>query len=133
MFRIHKDTDYALISLNYFSKQDDYTPLSDLIKETGMPQRFLARIASHLTAAGILESKEGRTGGYKLAKNLKDITLFEFLSIFENGLPILKCEDESYHCDCESVCTHKKFFSHRLKKMIITDLERINLEEVLKH
>lgn len=132
MFRIHKETDYALIALYHIASKDDYIPLSDIISKTKMPQRFLARITAKLTRRKILISKEGRTGGYKLAKNLSQITLYEFLRIFENDLHVLRCERKTYKCSCREYCSHKTFFSQELRNAFIKQLQNITLNDVFK-
>lgn len=130
MLKIHKETDYALIAMHYFSESKEFVPLSRLIHDTKMPQRFLARITARLTAAGILLSKEGRTGGYKLLKTLDSISLYEFLKIFEGGLHIVSCESPSHECICDTVCKHKEFFGEKLREKIISQFEVLTLADV---
>jgi len=133
MFRIHKETDYALIALYYISQADGFLALSDIVERTQMPQRFLARIAAKLTKHKLLVSKEGRTGGYKLSKSLNDISLYNFLRIFEDDLHVVGCEKDNVTCKCKDVCQHKTFFSGELRNTFIEHLKNTSLKEVYKN
>jgi len=133
MFSLHKKTDYALTAIFYLSKETDrYMPLWYLIDKTHMPQRFLARITADLVRASILESKEGRSGGYKLLKDLKNITLFDFLELFEDEVQFMDCQKPGYKCEREGRCKHRIFFRKRLAQLLSNELKKITLADVLR-
>jgi Rrf2 family protein len=49
---------------------------------------FLRRILGELVAAGLVEAREGRTGGYRLARPAQRITLAEVYRAVEPGGPL---------------------------------------------
>ncbi|MDO9028264.1 MAG: Rrf2 family transcriptional regulator, partial [Candidatus Roizmanbacteria bacterium] len=98
MLTITKQSDYGLILISYVYKKNRLVKLSELIEETKLPKRFLARIASQLAKESLLISKEGKTGGYLISPKLKKVSLYDYLSIFENDIAICNCFDESYQC-----------------------------------
>lgn len=133
MFSLRKKTDYALTTVYLLSKKTDkYIPLRYLIDKTNMPKRFLARITATLTKHNILESKEGRSGGYKLAKDLKDISLYQFLRIFEEDIKFLDCQDPKFKSNCRNICKHGWFFTNKLTNLISKELKKVTLEDIFE-
>lgn len=133
MLNITKQSDYAMLFVSYLNgKNNRYVPLSELIKETNMPQRFLARIAAELVKQNIVESKEGKVGGYKLSKKALDTSLYEFLKIFEGELRFTKCSHPNYECPWEYMCKHKSFLRHTLHQIVSQELKNWKLRNLFK-
>jgi Rrf2 family protein len=130
MFSIHKESDYALITVSSLRNRDDFVSITELVSETKMPRRFLARITADLVRHRILVSREGRMGGYKLAKKLKDINLYDFLSIFEKNISVVRCVEKGYICNCKDSCKHHSFFADKLSRIIASQLKKWTLEDV---
>lgn len=130
MFTISNSSDYGLIIISYLLKKEGLVPLNDLVKGTKLPLRFLARIASELAKHNILESKEGREGGYKVADKVKKITLYEYLKIFEDDVETCKCCKENYCCDFKDLCEHGGFLQNKLKKILVDNLKKIKLTDI---
>ena len=132
MFNLNTETDYALIILSYLYRQKKITALSELIKATNLPQRYLARIAAKLVNHKLLISREGRVGGYQLASNVNKISLYDFLLIYEGELFKTKCSAEDYCCEYEKVCHHKHFFTEKLNTVLKNNLTKIKLTTLFK-
>lgn len=133
MLNITKQSDYAMLFVSYLNdKSDRYVPLSELVKETNMPQRFLARIAAELVKQRVVESKEGKVGGYKLTKTGTDTSLYNFLRIFEGDLSFVKCEKPDYKCPWEYMCKHKSFLKHTLHELVARELKNWKLRDLFK-
>lgn len=131
MLNITKQSDYAMLFVSYLiGKKDRYVPLSKLIKETNMPQRFLARIAAELVKKGVVESKEGKVGGYKLSQKAQDTSLYDFLKIFEGELSFVKCSKPDYKCPWEYMCKHKSFLRHTLHELVAHELKKWKLRDM---
>jgi len=127
MFNLKTETDYALIILSYLYQHKKVTALSELVRETKLPQRYLARIAAKLAKDGLLISREGRVGGYQLSPKINKMSLFDFLRISEGDLFKTKCSDTDYCCEYEKVCNHKVFFTRKLGFLLKKNLEKIKL------
>lgn len=132
MLNITNQSDYALLFVSSLLGQKDYIPLSQLTSSLKLPKRFLARIAAKLVEAGILESKEGKVGGYKLIKKLDEINLYKFLTVFEGELSFVKCSDLKYQCIWAKRCRQRKFLSSRLNKVVIDELKKWSLKDLIK-
>lgn len=132
MLNFTKQTDYAFLFISYLSNKKDRVSLSEIIKITKLPQRFLARIAATLAKAGIVESFEGKDGGYKLTKKVNNFSLYEFLKLFEGELNFVECSESGHCCQYEGICSQKNFLGKVLNKILIKELKKWKLVQVIK-
>ncbi|MEN9328259.1 MAG: hypothetical protein RI947_1067 [Candidatus Parcubacteria bacterium] len=131
MFAINNKTDYGLLLISQLRERTEYTSLSRLVQETKLPQRFIARIAAELVKAGILVSREGKVGGYKIVKDLHDISLMDYLEYFEDKLEMVKCTDEGYDCKFAGICQHGASFKTKLNSIVRTELSKWTLADFM--
>lgn len=131
MLAITKQSDYGLILISFIYKKNRLVKLSELIEETKLPKRFLARIAARLAKEGLLISKEGKTGGYLIAPKIKNISLYDYLTIFENDVIVSSCVDENFDCQFEKICNHKDFIKQKLNLILIKELKKIRLLQLI--
>ena len=131
MLSITKQSDYGLILISFVYKKKGLVKLSELIKETKLPQRFLARIAAELVKNKLLISKEGKNGGYLISPKIKSISLYEYLTIFEKDVIVSSCVDEDFDCKFEKICNHKDFIKQRLNVVLIKELKKIKLLQLI--
>ena len=64
-------------------------PIQDIATRQGIPQRYLEQVLLELTRAGLLLSKRGSAGGYRLARTSEQVTVGDVLRAVEgsgNGL-----------------------------------------------
>ncbi len=131
MLTITKQSDYGLILIAFVKNKGRLVKLSELIEATKLPKRFLARIAAELVKEGLLVSKEGKTGGYLISPKIKTISLYNYLTIFEDDVVVCSCLDESYQCKFENICHHQSFIKNRLNVVLIKELKKIKLMQLL--
>ena len=77
-------------------------------EQQNIPKRFLEQILNDLKSAGIVESKRGIAGGYRLRRAPARITLAEVIRHIEGPLAPLSCVSERFYepCSCpnEDTC-----------------------------
>ena len=129
MIRLSTKSEYGLLILEYLKRQKGYIPLGKISSDLGIPLRFSARIASDLAGAGLIESKEGKGGGYRLSSRVKGISLLDFLKIFEK-FSLVKCFDPEFDCIYKSKCRHKKTFFY-IQKAVFDSLKKYKLESII--
>ncbi len=78
-----KKTLYALKALIFLEKKGRMGTVTEIVKATEMPQKFLETIMVDLKRNGLIESFNGRNGGYELLKPLDEIFLDEILDFTE--------------------------------------------------
>ena len=131
MLNITKQSDYGLILISFIYKKNNKVKLTELIKETKLPQRFLARIAAELVKNKLLISKEGKSGGYLITPKIKSISLYDYLTIFENDVIVSSCVNKNFNCKFEKICNHKDFIKKKLNDVLIKELKKIKLLQLL--
>lgn len=133
MFSISKETDYALGAINFLSKyNNEYVSISLISEKLNISKKYLGRILPKIADAKIVESKEGKNGGYILVKKMEDISLYDFLKIFETDLDFVKCSKTGHKCSCHKYCEQKEFFSVYLKEEIKNILKKKKINEIFK-
>ena len=82
--------------------------------------KYLEQITSLLSKFGLLLSVRGPSGGYKLARDAKEITAWDIISVTENDFYVVACMDpDAPKCDRVASCVTLpmwKEFSDEMKK-----------------
>jgi len=88
MIGISSKTIYAVAALNELGAiaENEVLKIKDIAALANIPQNFLEQILLELKKQGLLVSIKGAHGGYKLAYNLKDITLKDVVIILESDI-----------------------------------------------
>jgi len=60
-------------------------------EEMDIPLNFLSKIANRLVQAGLLNSVRGKNGGFVLARDPREVSLGEIVSLFMNLGDIQRC------------------------------------------
>ncbi|MBI3881423.1 MAG: Rrf2 family transcriptional regulator [Verrucomicrobia bacterium] len=95
----------ALIVLGREYRADDSVVRIQQVAEVqNIPKRFLEQILNDLKAAGIVESKRGVAGGYRLRRPPERITLAEVVRHIEGPLAPVGCVSQHFYeaCSCPS-------------------------------
>ena len=98
-----------------------------------IPKKFLEQILNELRAAGILESKRGVMGGYRLKRPPEKITLAEVIRYIEGPLAPVSCVSERFYerCTCpdESQCGIRSVMKE-VRDAIVQILEGVTLQQL---
>ncbi len=130
MLKLSKLTDYATVIMTYLAKcEADFLTARDIATKTRINLPTVSKILKQLTRHQLLVSERGSTGGYKLIRQAKKITLAEIISAMENNLAITECAMDHSTCHIEPYCFIKG--NWRLISMAIhTALDGISLAEL---
>lgn len=131
MNKLSKKTEYGLMALKIFYdielqskglKPKSNGPLNltmsaqDIADRTHAPYEVIARVLQVLSSRGILKAEYGLFGGYRLLKNLNDITVHELIKALESSTELAKCLSAESDCDLSKKCT------------IVTPITNLNLK-----
>ena len=96
MIGISSKTIYAIAALQELGNipQNEVLKIKEIATNANIPQNFLEQILLELKKQGLLTSTKGAHGGYKLAKNLKDITLRDVVVILESDIFSYSCKTD---------------------------------------
>jgi Rrf2 family protein len=65
----------------------------DAAKLQGVPYDYLGKIFTKLSKASLVESSEGRKGGFKLAKKPSDISVLDIIRAIDGEKSIFDCKE----------------------------------------
>src|SRR5439155_11078151 len=97
MRTISKRTQYGLKAMQALGRRYREGPvlIGSLAREESIPLKFLEAILLDLKSRGLLESKLGRKGGYRLARPPSAITIGSIIRVMEGPLAPLPCASET--------------------------------------
>jgi Rrf2 family protein len=89
---ITKNTCYAIKALCILSKsKDKASSVKRLSVKAKVPQPYLRSILQNLAKKGLVVSKKGKLGGFKLVKDLRKIDIISIMKIFQGPFKINEC------------------------------------------
>lgn len=130
MFKISSLADYGLVLITHLC-EGTYSSIQTLVDETHLPYATLAKLASQLEKHNLLESKEGRGGGYQLARPLGRITLKEVIEALEGPIAPVKCVADPGSCVFERNCAVKPHWPV-LTRSLIKWADGFTVEDLVK-
>ena len=74
---------------------------SEIAEQEKIPKKFLETILRELRNFKLLQSQRGKTGGYRLLKDPKDIFLAELIRLVDGPIAMLPCVSLNYYASCE--------------------------------
>ncbi|HPS74453.1 MAG TPA: Rrf2 family transcriptional regulator [Bacteroidales bacterium] len=103
MMVLNKKTQYAILALTNLAKEygKGAILISDIAKNENLPQRFLENILQELKKLGLVGSRLGKSGGYFLIRDPKDIKLVTIIRHFEGTIAMMYCISEKAYQPCE--------------------------------
>ncbi len=108
MFKISTRIRYALraiVRLAILSKDGRYVPLKEISENEDIPVKYLENIMQFLKKGGIVASFKGPGGGYKIKKNVNELTLFDVVKAFEGDIDLVDCCSGQYECPRKDICS----------------------------
>lgn len=129
--------EYALRALLVLGRDylEDYSVvrIQTISDQQNIPKRFLEQILNDLKSAGIVESKRGVAGGYRLHKPPDRITLAEIIRHIEGPLAPVSCVSEKFYekCSCpdESRCAIRSVMKE-VRDSIVKVMEHTTLADL---
>jgi Rrf2 family protein len=130
--KITNATDYAIRAVLYIAqkKEKKYLMRSELSKECNIPDCFLGKILQALKKSEILTSCRGKFGGYTLAKNVEDITIYDIITAVEGNIYLNECLNNDETCSKAKECTIKIMLSE-INKELISNLKNYNIKNLI--
>src|SRR3954463_538472 len=108
---LSKKAKYAIKALIALAEREDDEPMriADLALAEQIPPKFLELILLGLRNQGILQSRKGKGGGYRLARDPADIYLGQIVRMFDGPLAPVPCASQTAYqrcsdCKNEVVC-----------------------------
>ena len=107
--------------------------IQKISQDQNIPKRFLEQILNDLKSAGILQSRRGVAGGYRLAKPPEEITLAAVIRHIEGALAPVSCVSERFYekCSCpdESRCAIRSVMKE-VREAVVRIAEKVTVAEL---
>ena len=132
MLRLSKKTDYGLLALRHLGVHPEGGPASarEIAGAYGIPEPVLAKVLQRLKRAGIVTSRQGKAGGYVLARAPTDISVMQVLSAIEGRATLVTCDFRSSgDCELFTRCGIKDPLE-RLNDKVMSTLRQTTLDEI---
>ncbi len=133
--RISWGEDYAVIFMDMLAQNYNkkLVSLSQASRENTISLSFLKQLAMMLKKKGLIVSKEGVTGGYKLARDPKKINLYEIVSAINSPRGLTTCcrgvHGKNGDCPKENFCRAKKAWQ-RINHEMYEKLSSVTLADL---
>ncbi|HTS47269.1 MAG TPA: Rrf2 family transcriptional regulator [Bryobacteraceae bacterium] len=99
MLKLTKKADYGLIALKHLAVNGPESSSAKEIADTyGIPMALLSKILQKLVKEGFLASEHGTNGGYKLAREAREITALEVIRAIDGPIFLTACFTEHGYC-----------------------------------
>jgi len=124
---------YALRILADLARMDHdkYASVKDISESQQISLKYLESITASLFHAGFVESRRGRSGGYKLAKHPSEITLHAIVASMEGSVSVVSCLDhEEVLCGRSEHCAGYPLWQ-KLQNIIDSYLMSVTLEDLI--
>jgi Rrf2 family protein len=120
----------VVLGLNY---GNEVLRIQSISEEQNIPKRFLEQILNDLKSAGIVESRRGVAGGYRLSKSPDKISLAVVIRHIEGPLAPVSCVSEKFYSKCtcpdESKCGIRSIMKE-VRDAIVKILEDVTVAEM---
>ncbi|PYE56597.1 Rrf2 family transcriptional regulator [Deinococcus yavapaiensis] len=126
---------YAFQALGYLGLQDleRWVSSDEVSEKTGVARPYLVRILAALSAKGIVKSKKGIGGGYKLARKPRLISLCEVVRAVDGPVAPLSCISLNWHEDCveQDRCHARNTVYVRMRDAMLAVLQEFSVEDLV--
>jgi Rrf2 family iron-sulfur cluster assembly transcriptional regulator len=128
-----KKSSYGLIAAIELASASSTSPQSatSIAERYSLPVSFMEKILHELRQGGLVNSKQGRTGGYFLARPASDISVRNVLETLGESLDLVGCLGSESHCDLTDCCPTQGAWRHidlRFKRL----LDSLSLQSLLE-
>ena len=107
--------------------------IQTISEQQNIPKRFLEQILNDLKSAGMVQSKRGVAGGYRLARQPEEISIAAVIRHIEGALAPVSCVSERFYekCSCpdESRCPIRSAMKE-IRDAIVQIAERITIADL---
>ena len=119
-----------VLGLNY---DQSVVRIQTISEQQKIPKRFLEQILNDLKSAGVVESRRGVAGGYRLARRPQEISLAVVIRHIEGALAPVSCVSERFYekCSCpdESRCALRSVMKE-VRDAVVKIVERVTVADL---
>lgn len=131
MLRVTKLTDYATVVLTVLASEPDAVlSAAGVAERAGLEVPTVAKVLKPLAQAGLVDGFRGANGGYRLARDAREITLVDIVEAMEGPLGMTECSVHAGACGIEDSCNVRANW-RRINDVVADALRNVSLAEML--
>lgn len=121
----------VMIDIAQHADENEYISLKDIADRQDISMKYLEIIVAMLNKASLVDSRRGKTGGYRLAKSAREYSVGEIIELTEGSMAPVACLEHS-ECTCERAgeCITLPLWKE-LDSMIADYLAAVSLQDLL--
>jgi len=134
MFSISRKSDYGLLVMAEFARRYGQGPVSlkEIATKLAIPYPFLTQVVIPLRHAKLLDAKEGRDGGYYLARDPKEVAVSDVLDALAEKVALTPCQRDTCPRGClEKICPARTFW-WKLRGVIQETIQGYTLSDLMR-
>ena len=132
MLRISKLADYGTVVMVYLAKRSDrLCNARDIALHTHLTVPTVSKLLKRLTAAGLLSSVRGVSGGYRLQRPAAEISVTEIIYALDEYRGLTQCSLEPNECSLKGFC-HVQGNWQLISQGIAAALDSVSLDALAK-
>ncbi|MFZ2322878.1 MAG: Rrf2 family transcriptional regulator [Ignavibacteriaceae bacterium] len=124
-----KKCEYGLQAILFMAAHENLCvcPAEEISSKLNIPKEFISKILQSLTESGIVESKKGKAGGFKLAKRPSKIKLIDIVDAIDGLESFNSCVLGFSNCSPDNPCpVHDQWGTLRVKAYEMLSSETID-------
>ncbi len=131
MLKLTKKADYGLIALKHLAMGPGEAGASakEIADRYGVPLPLLSKVLQKLTRGGFLRSEHGTNGGYRLARDPREINALEVIRAIDGPIILTSCFAGQKTCGQSPTCTVREPL-RRVHQGILQMLEKISISDM---
>ena len=130
MLRVTKLTDYATLVMTVLAAAPDAVlSANELAEHAGIELPTASKVLKPLAQAGLVDGFRGANGGYRLARDAREVSLADIVEAMEGPLAMTECSIHEGQCGIEDSCNVRGNWQ-RVNDVIAKALRDISLHEM---
>ena len=129
---VGRRVDYAVRALAYLAGQPPLKIVgrAEIERRQDIPSHFLSKIMRDLVVRGLVESRNGPKGGFRLARPAKTVSLKEVYEAVERPLNLMECFDKrDTYCQLWSACGQLSIWE-RAQSIVASYLASVSIADI---
>jgi FeS assembly SUF system regulator len=129
MLRISKLTDYALLMMVELARDGEVLSAHALAERIGVEVPTASKVLKMLAGGGLLQSFRGASGGYRVERGPRDVSVAEVIAAIEGPIAMTECSVEPGLCSQEDSCGLRGNWQ-RISQAVAQALQAVTLAEM---
>lgn len=122
--------DYGLLIADCLASDPEQMTTEAIIQHTGLPDATVRKLLRLLVDAGLVSSRRGLKGGYRLSREANRISVAELISAIEGPIGLTECSQPDDHCSLSPGCGQRANWNV-INDLINRQLATITLADML--